>query len=125
MSKPECFTVLYEMNNSETQALFDEMGLQGGGATWAPILMAFAHRHGTEIADTINPPGYPGFGSAFQISTPWGSTWFSLDDESEAAVFCTPNDKLLKAISNDYESANSDRQALEQALKDAMPYHLE
>jgi hypothetical protein len=121
----ECLTVLYEMNSPETQAVFDEMGLQGGGATWAPILMALAHRHGTGIADTTPPPGYPGFGAAFRISTPWGSTWFSLDEESEAAVLCTTDNKLFKAISKEYENANGNRQALEQALKDATPHHLE
>jgi hypothetical protein len=114
------------MNTPTTNAVFRAHAVQSGGPTWGAILQALVRRHGNDIAALdAPPPGYPGFGAPYRVTTARGPIWFTLDDEGDAAVFCTGDAKLLGEVHDEYEHANHDRVQLEKALRKAAAFGLE
>jgi hypothetical protein len=122
-SSSPCFTVVAPRATARTRAVFAEHDLHGGGPTWGAILQATALRHGRDVRELEDPPpDYPGFGAPFAITTGAGVSWYTVDDESDAAVFCTPDTTLRAAVRHDVERADVDEAAREAAIAEAAAF---
>src|SRR4051812_4917576 len=71
-----CFDATPDTTSGEARALFAARHCQGGGVTWGAILGALAHRH--------------------------GKARFTVDDEADAARFCSDDAQLVAAVRRDY-----------------------
>lgn len=118
-----CFSVVASRGSARTAEVFREHGLHGGGPTWIAILQAVVLRHGQEPRPLeAPPPGYPGFGAAYAIDLAGGPSWFTLDDEADAAVFCAPDARLRAAVKADVERADRDDEARARAIAEAAAF---
>ena len=89
----QCFTVAVDDNSEQTNALFEARDCQGGGVTWAGLLTQFARQR--------------------------GSTRFTIDEEGDAAQFCTDAKDLHDAARAEVARLNADLKALRAALDSA------
>ena len=122
----KCFTLAYGANSRGTNALFERRKLQSGGPTWAAIIASAVKSYTTFVryADSYTPD-MPGFGGAVIVRYRKTLTWYVLDDEAEAAIFCAGDKALLAEARADYERLNKDAKALERAIDRADPNELE
>lgn len=118
-----CFSVVASKNSPLATEAFRAHELAGNGSTWAAILQAIVLRHGREVtALEAPPPDYPGFGAPFSIEHRGRSTWYTLDDEADAAVFCTPDPGLRDAVRADVETVNAEADALTRAIAESAAF---
>jgi hypothetical protein len=88
--------------------------------TWAPILMVLVARRGA-TAPVLGPvPGMTG-----DVATLDGKTHFAIDEEGNAARFCSDDRGLLEAIRADYARLNRDAAELRRAMAEASPGAME
>ena len=97
--RAECFSATPANTSAQARALFAARHCQGGGVTWAPILEALARRH--------------------------GETRFSVDDEADAALFCSDDAKLLAAVRRDYSMVNGSGEQLRRVMAQASALEME
>lgn len=115
-----CFDVSAARNSASTRSVFKARRCQGGGVTWAPILMALVARRGS-IAPVLEPvPGMTG-----DVATLDGKERFAIDEEGDAARFCSDDRGLLDAIRADYARLNRDAAELRRAMSEVSPLDME
>ena len=104
--KPSCFTVQGSANSAGTTQLFKARQCQGGGVTWSAILHRLAAHEGT-VGASLNrtPKGAVGYARSIQFRGT--TTWYSVDDEADAALLCAGDAALLKAIADHYQRLNA------------------
>jgi len=116
----DCFDVTVSHNSQPTTALFAQRHCQAGGVTWAPIVRVLVQRRGP-IAPVVEPtPGWTG-----GVYTLNGVTRFAIDDEAEAAHFCTTDRALLTSLRGDYQRLNADVAQLRRAMAEASALEME
>ena len=118
-----CFSVTAEGSSPSTLSLFEAKRCQGGGVTWAAILNALVHRRGKTRAVEQPTPGWSG--EVQLLSWKRGTARFAIDDEGEAALFCTDAPDLLNDIRNEAARANESAAELARAMAEADPEALE
>ncbi len=122
-SSAPCFSVVASLATTRSKAVLREHGLGGNGPTWAAIVQAVVLRHGKDVrALEAPPPGYPGFGAPYAIALPGGSSWYTVDDEADAAVFCAPDADLRAKVKADVERADQDDDARARAIAEAAAF---
>jgi hypothetical protein len=122
----KCFTMVYGANSRGTNAVFERRHLQSGGPTWAAIIESVVKGYTTFIRHSDGyTPDMPGFGSPTIVRFHGAQTWYVLDDEAEAAIFCAGDKALLGAARADYDRLNKDAKALEHAIDGVDPNALE
>jgi hypothetical protein len=94
-----CFDATPDHTSPQARALFEARHCQGGGVTWAAILEALARRH--------------------------GKARFTVDDEADAARFCSDDAQLLAAVRRDYATVNRDAGELRRVMAQASADELE
>lgn len=118
-----CFSVTAEGSSSSTRSLFEARRCQGGGVTWAAILNALVHRRGKTHAVEQPTPGWSG--EVQLLSWKRGTARFAIDDEGEAALFCTDAPDLLNDIRSEAARTNESASELARAMAEADPEALE
>jgi hypothetical protein len=116
----DCFDVTTAQNSPGTRAIFEARKCQGGGVTWGAILEVVAARQGrvTPIEEPL--PGWTG-----SVSTLDGSTRFSVDDEGDAARFCSDGPALVATMRREIARLNGDARELARAMGAAKALELE
>jgi hypothetical protein len=115
-----CFDVTVSANTPSTRAVFSQRHCQGGGVTWAGLLQVLARRMGRVVPlDDEQAPGWTG-----AVST-LGGAHFSVDDEGDAAQFCSDDAELMKKIRDGYERLNRDGAELRRAMSETSALELE
>ncbi len=114
---PACFDVRASDSSSSTRAVFAAKHCQGGGVTWAGILGVLTKRRGTSRPIEEPTPGWTG--DVRILSWDGGAARIGIDDEADAARFCTDSPKLLASMRRDVERLNADRAELERAIGEA------
>lgn len=114
-----CFEATASANGASTRAVFSARHCQGGGVTWAPLLQALAKRRGPVTRIDERTPGWTGV--VYALS----GTRFSIDDEGDAAQFCSNDAALVSAVRADYQRLNADAGALRRALSEASAVEME
>ena len=121
-----CFSMTAGMNSGGTNALFARRELQGGGYTWAAIVGALVEGYTKLIRVADGYSGaMPHFGQPMIVRYRGAQTWYILDEEGDAAVFCAGEPALLDAVRADYKRLNGDANALERAIDRVPPAELE
>jgi hypothetical protein len=115
----ECFSATAASTSSQARARFAARHCQGGGVTWAPILEALARRHARVVAVDEATPGWTG-----AVFTD-GKMRFSVDDEADAARFCSDDGKLLAAVRRDYATVNANAEELRRVMAQASALEME
>jgi hypothetical protein len=115
-----CFTLRPHQNSASTRAVFAERRCQGGGVTWAELLRVLSKRRGR-----IEPVVEPAARWSGEVARLDGTTLFSIDEEGDAARFCTADPTLLRQVRADVEALNADAAALGAAMSEASPLGLE
>jgi hypothetical protein len=108
---PQCFDVVAGKNSAGTRAVFDARHCQEGGVTWGAILSVLAERRGRVEPVEEETPGWGG-----GVYTLNGQTRFSIDDEGDAAQFCSDDPSLLAAMRGDYNRLNGNADELKRAM---------
>ena len=98
--KSRCFDATPDNTSAKARALFEARHCQGGGVTWAAILGTLARRS--------NPKAR-----------------FSVDDEADAARFCSDDAQLLAAVRRDYATINRDVAELRRVMAQTSADELE
>jgi hypothetical protein len=114
-----CFSATSASTSVKARALFAARHCQGGGVTWAPILEALARRHVRVVPVDEPTPGWTG--AVFTN----GKTRFSVDDEADAALFCSDDSKLLAAVRRDYAMVNANAEELQRVMAQASALEME
>jgi len=116
----DCFDVTAAENSPGTRALFEKRRCQGGGVTWSALLHVVAARQG-RVAP-IEPP-LPGWaGSVYTLNR---QARFSVDDEGDAARFCSDQRALLTNMRTAVARLNADTRELGRAMGEANALELE
>jgi len=117
---PDCFDVTVADESPGTRAVFEKRSCQGGGVTWSAILQVLAARQG-RVAPIEEPlPEWTG-----DVSMLNGRTRFSVDDEGDAARFCSDEPALLATMRAGVARLNADARELVRAMGEAKAYELE
>lgn len=116
----ECFSATAANTSAQARALFAARHCQGGGVTWGPILQALARRHGHVVPVEEETPGWTG--SVFTLDD---KTRFSVDDEGDAAQFCSDDGKLLAAVRRDHATVNAKGDELRRVMAQASALEME
>jgi hypothetical protein len=121
-----CFSITSGMNSRGTNAVFNKRHLQGGGPTWRAIVESVMQAYAKPLrpADP-HTPGMPGFGLAMIAAFHGAETWYVVDDEADAAIFCAGDPALLAAVRADHKRLNGNAKALNDALARIPPGELE
>lgn len=115
-----CFEVKAADNGPGTRALFEKRRCQGGGVTWSALLDVIAARQG-RVAPIEEPlPGWTG-----AVYTLNGQARFSVDDEGDAARFCSDQQALLTNVRAAVARLNADARELGRAMGQAKAFDLE
>ena len=123
-SPRKCIDVTAENNSATTTALFSARDCQGGGVTWAALLNVLTRRHG-KVAPAQAPPGAGWTGDVQSLSSADGLALFAIDEEGDAARFCTNSPGLLEVMRRETALLNQDPAALFRAMSEAVPRDLE
>lgn len=115
-----CFDVTTSRNSPSTRSVFAARHCQGGGVTWAPILGALVKRRGAVVPAPTSSSGMTG-----DVAILDGKIRFAIDEEGDAARFCSDDRGLLETIRTDYRQVNGDAAALERAMAEASPLAME
>lgn len=115
-----CFDVTSARNSASTRSVFAARHCQGGGVTWAPILAALVARRGVVVPVREPVPGMTG-----DVAVLDAKTRFAIDEEGDAARFCSEDRGLLNAINGDYVRLNRDAAELRRAMSEASPLAME
>ena len=119
----QCLDLTVGGNSEATTAVFQARGCQGGGVTWAALLNALARRHGK--ASIVEEPSTEWTGDVQLLDGADGSTLFSIDEEGDAARFCTRSRALLESITREAALLNHDAKELKKAMAEASAEGLE
>ena len=114
-----CMTMGYGYASEAAQALLNERGLQGGGATWGELLPGLLENVGIELGHlpqaASDNPELSRFGSTHlalwtrpDVDGGPISTWLMHEEEAETLVLCTGHVALTDAIRVEYGRLNSD-----------------
>ena len=114
--RPSCFTVQASANSAGTTQLFKSRQCQGGGVTWSAILHRLAAHQG-KVGGPLNPTPKGAVGDARSIRVRGTTTWYSVDDEADAALLCAGDNVLLKSIVNYYQRLNGSRDLLSSEMR--------
>ncbi len=117
--KPLCFDVVASTNSSSTQAVFRAKKCQGGGVTWSGLLGVLVDRRGDSQSAGADTAGWTG--DVRELTWKNSSVRVGIDDEADAARFCTDSQALLDAIQSDVRELNVDAAKLEGAMAQAHP----
>jgi hypothetical protein len=116
-SPRDCFDVTTAITSKSTREVFERRACQGGGVTWAAIIGVLTRREGTpELAAET---GWTGDVKAMQGGL------FSIDEEGDAARFCTNVPVLFERIRAEVRRLNGDPKALEEAMSETTALALE
>jgi hypothetical protein len=122
----QCFSLTVGANSRGTKAVFKRRHLQSGGPTWSAILETAVKSYTTFIREGDGTAAdMPGFGVPMVVTYRNAQTWYVIDDEGDAAIFCSGDKALLNAARADYERLNKDAKALERMLDRFDPRVLE
>ena len=110
-AQPSCFTVQASANSAETSQIFKSRQCQGGGVTWSAILHRLAAHQGT-VGGPLSQTPKGAVGDARSIQIRGTTTWYSVDDEADAALLCAGDAVLLKSIVDHYQRLNASRDLL-------------
>jgi hypothetical protein len=119
-TRPACLDVTADHNTAATSAVFEARHCQGGGVTWAALLAVLANRHGSSTP--VEEPSSEWTGDVRRLN---GTTTFAIDDEGDAARFCSDDATLVDAIHHDYDRLNQDAAALRRAMAEGSAAALE
>jgi hypothetical protein len=122
-SPRKCLDVMAESNSPSTTAVFEARDCQGGGVTWAALLNVVTRRHGKVSPVEGAPTGWTG--EVQSLTSADDLALFSIDEEGDAARFCTNSPGLLEAMRREVALLNQDRAALLRAMSEAVPRDLE
>jgi hypothetical protein len=114
--KPSCFTVEASANSAGTTQLFKSRQCQGGGVTWSAVLHRLAAQQG-RVGGALNPTPKGALGDARSIQVGGTTTWYSVDDEADAALLCAGDTVLLNAIVNHYQRLNGSPELLSREMQ--------
>lgn len=115
-----CFDADVVNNSATTKRVFEQRHCQGGGVTWAGIFEVIVARKGRVTATTMPSPGWTG--SVYMLN---GETRFAIDEEGDAARFCSDDPALLSWMRGEHARLNADGAALLQALHSAPALRVE
>jgi len=119
-TRRECFEMTVAANSPGTRAVFEKRKCQGGGVTWSAILYVLAARQGQVAA--IEEPLADWTGGVYTLN---GRARFSVDDEGDAARFCSDEPALLATVRAGVAHVNADARELGRAMGEAKAYELE
>jgi hypothetical protein len=117
--KRQCFSVDVRANSPGTRAVFESRGCQAGGVTWAALLRVLTRRAGKVVPVDDPPEDWTGDVSAV------GKALFSIDEEGDAAQFCSDDASLLKTTQEGYKKLNHDEAELRRAMGESTAMELE
>jgi hypothetical protein len=115
----ECFDATPANTSASTKKVFAARHCQGGGVTWAGILEVLARRRGSVTAVETPTPGWTG--AVYML----GATRFAIDEEGDAARFCSDEPALLVSMRTEHARMNADEAALTRALNEAPALQVE
>jgi hypothetical protein len=121
--RPRCFDVLARDNSPSTRKVFSAKRCQGGGVTWAAIMEALVRRRGPSKPVEAPTPGWTGDVRA--VSWKGKNVRVAIDDEGDAARFCTDSDQVLADLRSDVARLNGNGAELETTMGEADPLALE
>lgn len=112
-----CFDVTVETTSATTREVFTRRGCQGGGVTWAGVLRALVRREGSP---------QPALDTRWtgDVQTMNGGL-LAVDEEGDAARFCTNQPALLQRVRGEVDRLNADPKALEKAMAETTALELE
>lgn len=116
-----CFDATTAANGASTRALFAARRCQGGGVTWAPLLQVLARRRGPGAPVPVEEPTPGWTGAVYTLN----GALFSVDEEGDAARFCSSDAGLFAAVRAGYQRLNADAGALRQAMAEASALEME
>ena len=114
--KQSCFTIQASANSAGTIQLFSSRQCQSGGVTWSAILHSLAAHQG-RVGNPLNPAPNGAVGYARSIQIRGTTTWYSVDDEADAALLCAGDAALLKSIVDHYQRLNASRELLSKEMQ--------
>jgi|GEM_PF-3420616 len=120
---PRCFDVLARDNSASTHQVFRAKRCQGGGVTWAAIMEALVRKRGPSKAVEAPAPGWTGDVRA--VSWNGKTVRVAIDDEGDAARFCTDSAEVLADVRSDVARLNGNGHELEEAMREADALALE
>ncbi len=112
-----CFDATTSTTSETTREVFTRRDCQGGGVTWAGILQVLVKREGAPQPAT--EPGWTGDVKAMNGGL------LSIDEEGDAARFCTNVPALLQRVRGEVDRLNADPKALEKAMAETTALELE
>lgn len=112
-----CFDVTSATTSDSTRQVFDRRGCQGGGVTWAGVLRVLVRREGEPRP--ASEKGWTG-----DVRTLNGAL-LSIDDEGDAARFCSDQPAFLERLRAEVARLNADPALLEKAMAETTPLELE
>ncbi len=119
-SKPApraCFDITTQTTSKTTREVFTRHGCQGGGVTWAGILQVLVKREGSP--QPAFETGWTGDVKAMNGGL------LAIDEEGDAARFCTNVPVLLERVRGEVDRLNADPKALEKAMAETTALELE
>jgi hypothetical protein len=84
--------------------------------TWSAILHRLAAHQG-RVGEPLNPTPNGAVGYAKSIQVRGTTTWYSVDDEADAALLCAGDAVLLKSIVDHYQRLNASRELLSKEMQ--------
>ena len=112
-----CFDVTTKTTSETTREVFTRRDCQGGGVTWAGILGVLVKREGAP--QPAMEAEWTGDVQAMNGGL------LSIDDEGDAARFCTNVPALLQRVRGEVDRLNADPKALEEAMAETTALELE
>lgn len=115
----DCFNIVGSNNSASTKTVFSARHCQEGGVTWAAILHVLAARRGSLFAIEAETPGWGG--AVYLLN----GAQISIDEEGDAAQFCTDDPRLLAQLRGDVQRVNGSADELKRAMAGATAAELE